>query len=172
MKTKGVKKDAGKPRTDLLSAAALMGVSEVLKFGAEKYAADNWRLGMDWRRLIGAMLRHALEFMDGQDIDPDSGLPTIDHVLCCAMFLSEYQKTGNGNDDRYRTSLKSEEANERKAPNRGREKRPAPVVPLRVRKSGKESQARSRTPSESVAQGPSRKAVVKTWDDATTGKRR
>ena len=53
MKTDGVKKDAGKPRTDLLSAAALMGVSEVLKFGAEKYAADNWRLGMNWRRLIG-----------------------------------------------------------------------------------------------------------------------
>ncbi len=128
MKTKGVKKDAGKPRTDLLSAAALMGVSEVLKFGAEKYAADNWRLGMDWRRLIGAMLRHALEFMDGQDIDPDSKLPTIDHVLCCAMFLSEYQKTGNGNDDRYRTSLKSEEANENRV--------------LRGRASGKSSKTR------------------------------
>ena len=89
MKTKGVKKDAGKPRTDLLSAAALMGVSEVLKFGADKYAADNWRLGMDWRRLIGAMLRHALEFMDGRSLRPlveGKGAPWRDDLFLESLF--------------------------------------------------------------------------------------
>lgn len=97
-----VKHDTSKPRVELLSRPALEGCSRVLEFGANKYAADNWRKGMEWRRVIGALIRHALEFSDGKDIDEESGLPVIDHVMCCAMFLSEFQKRNLGVDDRHK----------------------------------------------------------------------
>lgn len=87
---------------ELLSEVALEGLAEVLTFGARKYGPDNWRKGMEWRRLIGAALRHLMAFSRGEDVDPESGLPHIDHLACCAMFLSEYQKRKLGRDDRFR----------------------------------------------------------------------
>lgn len=102
IKNLAIKKDAGKVRMDLLSEVAIEGLARVLTFGAEKYAEDNWRKGLAWRRCIGAALRHITEFMKGNDLDDESGLPHIDHALCCLMFLSEYQKHGTGTDDRWK----------------------------------------------------------------------
>ena len=96
------KNDSGKPLLSLVSKPALFGLAEVLTFGAQKYSADNWRNGFAWRRLINSLLRHGLEFSDGSDVDPESGLPVIDHVGCCWMFLSEAQKRGQGTDDRFK----------------------------------------------------------------------
>lgn len=96
------KDDAAKPRTDLLSPDALMGLARVLAFGAEKYEENNWRKGLAWSRVIGAAQRHLLAFQAGEDVDPESGLPHVDHLLCCCMFLSEYQKRATGTDDRWR----------------------------------------------------------------------
>lgn len=98
----GRKNDQDKPRMELLSRAALEGCAQVLTFGAKKYAADNWRQGMAWRRLIGAAMRHLQAFSDGEDIDPESGLPHLDHLACCVMFLSEFQKKKLGTDDRFK----------------------------------------------------------------------
>jgi len=97
----GRKDDQAKPRMDLVSSHALLGLGAVLHYGAEKYDAHNWRGGMEWSRLTGAAMRHLLAFQGGEDIDPESGLPHIDHALCCLMFLSEFQKTGCGTDNRY-----------------------------------------------------------------------
>lgn len=104
MSTNGSKADGGKPLVSLVSTPAIMGLARVLTFGATKYSADNWRGGFAWRRLINSLLRHSLEFSDGQDIDAESGLPIIDHVGCCWMFLSEAQKRGQGVDDRYKVA--------------------------------------------------------------------
>lgn len=97
----GAKHDDSKSRVDLLSWPAMKGIGDVLKFGATKYAPDNWRRGFAWRRLIGAALRHLFAFADGEDDDPESGLSHIDHAACCVMFLSEHQKRSLGEDDRY-----------------------------------------------------------------------
>lgn len=96
-----VKHDSKKIRTDLFSTLALEEVAKVLAFGAEKYTSDNWRLGMDWRRLIGASIRHIFAFMRGDDNDEETGLSHIAHAMCCLMFLLEYQITNNGHDDRW-----------------------------------------------------------------------
>lgn len=100
--TKGYKKDGGKPRPALMGVKALLGLSKVLAFGAAKYDDDNWRHGMAWRRVADALLRHLLAWLGGEDVDPDSGLPHIDHLLCNAMFLSEYYHTKTGVDDRWK----------------------------------------------------------------------
>jgi hypothetical protein len=97
-----VKKDQGKVRMDLLSEVAIEGLARVLTVGAEKYAEDNWRKGLAWRRCLGAALRHLMEFSKGNDMDAESGLPHVDHALCCLMFLSEYQKLRRGTDDRWK----------------------------------------------------------------------
>lgn len=96
----GTKDDAGKPRMDLLPFDAVEGVARVLGYGAAKYAPRNWEKGMVWGRLIAAALRHLFAFALGEDRDPESGLPHLDHAACCILFLSAYQKRGVGTDDR------------------------------------------------------------------------
>lgn len=98
----GTKNDGEKPRMDLLDPLALEGLAAVLTFGAKKYAAHNWRKGIANTRLIAAMLRHLFAIMRGEDIDPESGLPHIDHVGCCWMFLSNNMKTRPEMDDRWK----------------------------------------------------------------------
>ncbi len=91
-KNNGTKYDQDKPRMDLLDAEALEGLAKVLTFGANKYAAHNWRKGISNSRLIAALLRHLFAICRGEETDPESGLPHIDHVGCCWMFLSNNMK--------------------------------------------------------------------------------
>jgi hypothetical protein len=99
---KGTKYDGGKPRMELLDPLALEGLAAVLTFGAQKYAAHNWRGGLSYSRLLAALLRHTLSILRGERIDPESGLPHIDHVGCCWMFLSNMMKTRPDMDDLYK----------------------------------------------------------------------
>lgn len=75
-------------------------VARVLAFGAKKYARHNWRLGMDWSRLIGAAMRHLAAFTRGELHDPETGLHHLGHLGCCLMFLIVYERDGIGTDDR------------------------------------------------------------------------
>jgi hypothetical protein len=98
----GLKYDNDKPRMDLLDFDALEGLAKVLTFGANKYAAHNWRKGISYSRLTAAMLRHLGALQKGEDIDPESGLPHIDHLGCCWMFLSNMTKHRPDLDDRFK----------------------------------------------------------------------
>jgi hypothetical protein len=101
-KQNGQKFDSEKPRVDLLDPLALEGLAKVLTFGAKKYAAHNWRGGISFSRLIGASLRHIFAILRGEDNDPESGLPHVDHLGCCWMFLSNMMKTRPDLDDRWK----------------------------------------------------------------------
>lgn len=98
----GVKHDQDKVRVDLIDPLAIEGLAAVLTFGAKKYAANNWRGGISYSRLLGAMLRHTFAIMRGEYTDPESGLPHIDHVGCCWMFLSNMMKTRPDLNDLYK----------------------------------------------------------------------
>jgi len=98
----GLKYDNEKPRTDLLDPQALEGLARVLAFGAKKYSAHNWRGGISFSRLLGALLRHTFAILRGEDIDPESNLPHVDHLGCCWMFLSNMMKTRPDMDDRWK----------------------------------------------------------------------
>lgn len=84
----GLKFDHDKPRTDLLDPYAMEQVALVLAFGAKKYAAHNWRKGIVFSRLIGAILRHAFAILRGEWLDPETQLPHAAHIMCTAMFLT------------------------------------------------------------------------------------
>lgn len=102
IKDQNLKRDLGKPRMELLPRAGLEEIAKVLAFGAQKYEADGWRKGMEWRRIYGAALRHLIASLDGEDTDPESGLDHLGHLGCCVLFLIEYKKRGLGKDDRWK----------------------------------------------------------------------
>lgn len=103
----GVKYDQNKVRVDLLDPLALEGLAAVLTFGAQKYASHNWRGGISYSRILAALLRHLFAIMRGEDVDEESGLPHVDHVGCCWMFLSWTMKRRPDLDDRYKDAIKA-----------------------------------------------------------------
>lgn len=105
----GTKHDQGKPPLELIPTQALMEIAKVLEFGRRKYAADNWRGGFAWRRLIGAALRHLYAFSGGEDRDPESGISHLAHAGCCILFLLEHYLVGLGTDDRYQYQIRKED---------------------------------------------------------------
>ena len=97
-----VKFDQDKLPLHLLSTEALNQTAAVLAFGADKYAAHNWRKGFLWSRPLAAAMRHITAFNAGEDVDPESGLSHLAHAACCIMFLLEFEKTHPELDDRYK----------------------------------------------------------------------
>lgn len=103
MGNEGVKHDTGKLPMELIPPELLEGVSAVLAFGAEKYAARNWELGMDWGRVFGALMRHMWAWWKGQDKDPETGYSHLWHAAACVAFLIAYEDRKIGTDDRAKT---------------------------------------------------------------------
>lgn len=100
LETEGVKDDSGKLRLDLLPVMPLFLVSDVYTRGAKKYADDNWRKGLKWRRVFGALLRHAFKWFSGERCDPEDGQHHLASVVWCALTLMEYEVTHPELDDR------------------------------------------------------------------------
>lgn len=92
MDKRGVKYDDHKPPMSLLSRVALEAAARVLAFGAKKYDAWNWSNGIAYSRVVSALIRHALAYADGEQFDPETGESHMAHVMCCAMFLLDYEK--------------------------------------------------------------------------------
>lgn len=72
---------------------------QVLEYGATKYAPDNWKKGLNREEILESLLRHVFELMDQvdrgeSDLDSESGLEHIGHIMCNAMFYS-YHKRNN-----------------------------------------------------------------------------
>lgn len=107
MQTQAVKFDENKLPLHLLSTEALLQTAAVLKFGADKYAAHNWRGGFAWSRPLAAAMRHILAYNAGEDKDPESGLSHLAHAACCIMFLLEFEKTHPELDDRYKPNVQT-----------------------------------------------------------------
>ncbi len=89
----GRKDDAGKLRYTLLPIGALTSIVRVLEFGARKYGADNWRMVDDGAgRYTEALLRHIMAYLEGERLDPESGLPHLAHAGCCILFILEFDR--------------------------------------------------------------------------------
>lgn len=95
VKPLGAKYDAGKPRVDLLidgCPLALEAISQVLTFGAKKYADHNWQHVPDGeKRYKAAMMRHVLASSRGEKTDSETGLSHLAHAACCILFMLELE---------------------------------------------------------------------------------
>src|SRR4051794_10432638 len=83
----GGEKGSKPQRLELVPEEALLRVSEVYGFGAEKYEPNNWRRGYDWSLSYGALRRHLAAFWTGEDADPESGLPHLAHAAFHVLAL-------------------------------------------------------------------------------------
>lgn len=101
MNAEGVKNDTGKPPVSLIYPPAVLEEARVMGFGAQKYAAHNWRKGMAHTRLSDAAMRHVLAWVSGEDLDPESGLSHLAHARCCLGILMGLIDLHPELDDRY-----------------------------------------------------------------------
>jgi hypothetical protein len=93
-KPKGRKDDSQKVRLDLISAETIDALGKVLTHGATKYGDNNWREGIEYSRVFGAILRHLNAWHAGEINDTESGLPHLFHALCELSFLVTYETEG------------------------------------------------------------------------------
>jgi hypothetical protein len=89
----GLKFDGGKIRPSLLPIDSLTKICEVLEFGAKKYKANSWQTLEDGeKRYMDALLRHLFAYMEGEELDPETGLPHLSHAGCNILFLLHLTK--------------------------------------------------------------------------------
>jgi hypothetical protein len=97
----GVKYDGGKLRFDLIPTEAFEEVVWNYTMGASKYADDNWRKGMSFRRLFGAMMRHAWAWFRGEQRDPKDTQHHLAAVVFYALNLIQLELERPEFDDRW-----------------------------------------------------------------------
>lgn len=99
---KKIKHDEGKARWDLLPWDGCSAIVDVLTFGAQKYTDRSWETGINYTRVYAALQRHMIAwFQEGEDNDPESGLPHLAHAACCLLFLLSFSVRGRTDlDDR------------------------------------------------------------------------
>lgn len=80
--------------------ATIMGSLGLLD-GALKYGRMNWRVaGVRASIYYDAAKRHMNKWFEGEESDPDSGLPHLCHALACLAILVDAEAAGKLNDDR------------------------------------------------------------------------
>lgn len=109
METGGLRYNDGKPQWNLLDWDALIPLIKVLEYGAKKYDAHNWKKGLSYTSTSDSLMRHLISFMNGEDLDKESGLPHVGHILANALFLSYYYQFKKEFDDRYNDKNKVEQ---------------------------------------------------------------
>jgi len=87
-----LKKDSGKNRLDLVPPEWILEIGKVLSFGIQKgYEEDSW-MQVEAKRYKASTLRHLLAHLDGELLDPESGLMHLSHVLTNVGFLLTLKK--------------------------------------------------------------------------------
>lgn len=95
----GTRFNAGKPDLALIPLIGLESAAMVFAYGAQKYAPWNWAKGMNWSVVVSCMMRHLSAIQRGEDLDSESGLPHVGHLMCNALMLATFRETyPEGND--------------------------------------------------------------------------
>src|SRR5690349_9531472 len=91
----------GKVPFSTIPTEVLAELGLVMLEGARKYGRHNYRAaGVRASVYVDAAMRHIVRFWEGEDIDPDSGMPHLIHVMACMSVLRDSQVYGNWTDDR------------------------------------------------------------------------
>ena len=74
-----------KPKLSLMPINELYRVLEIYRYGAERFGADNWKLGMPVSEFIDSAFRHLTALLEGK-VDEDHGARTVWNIMC-AMWM-------------------------------------------------------------------------------------
>lgn len=84
-----------KPQLQLLPPIFLTATARCMELGAKKYGKWNFRENkVECQTYIGAMLRHIMQYQDGEDVDPESSQSHLAHVAASAAILLDAEKNG------------------------------------------------------------------------------
>ena len=100
--TQAARFDAGKVRLELVPAEAVEAMGRVFTHGSQKYDDWNWAKGFPWLQPYASLMRHLMAWHRGENIDPESGLPHLDHAITNLAMLITFRERGIGQDTRYR----------------------------------------------------------------------
>lgn len=99
---KGTKFDTDKAKLHMIPEEALLGMAQAFMYGAKKYDRFNYRKGLNYTQLTDSLQRHLLAFLNGEDLDPESGLPHTFHLLANAAMIEFMRARRPEMDDRYK----------------------------------------------------------------------
>lgn len=104
----------GKIPYEKLPWGVLEADAQVHAHGAAKYGERNWRIDHILASTYeGAIMRHFVAWAMGEDLDPDSGVPHLNHIRACCAVVLDAQEHGALIDDRQRSeSRDSQDTNE------------------------------------------------------------
>lgn len=85
-----------------IDPTSLRVVARVAAFGSAKYERSNFLKGYNWSLSFDALQRHLLAFWEGEDLDPESGLPHTAHAAWHCLALISFMQRGLGTDDRFK----------------------------------------------------------------------
>jgi hypothetical protein len=95
--------DDGKPPLAHLPWDALREVAMVQAYGHKKYGDFyNYKKGMELSRNLSCAIRHITDFMDGDDLDSESGRSHLGHAATRILFALQNIREGVAIDDRYK----------------------------------------------------------------------
>jgi hypothetical protein len=97
----GLRFNKGKTRWALMDFEMLEGAVKVLEFGCDKYGEFNWKKGLKTTEICESSLRHIIAFLNGEDIDKESGISHSSHLICNAIFLEYMMKYKPEFDNRF-----------------------------------------------------------------------
>ena len=84
-----------------VSAAVLMEVGVAMLEGASKYGRHNYRAaGVRASVYYDALMRHAMAWWEGEDLDSDSGMSHVTKAIATLVVLRDAMLQGKFTDDR------------------------------------------------------------------------
>ncbi len=91
-RTLGSRLNNGKPELSYVPQGLVEGCARAMMFGAKKYARNNWRKGLKDSECMDSLLRHAFKYMNGEEMDDESGECHLDHIAANIGFLLEQRR--------------------------------------------------------------------------------
>ena len=93
-----------KPKMSDTPTIGLREMGKVFTGGAVKYGRFNWRdHKVSATVYYDAAQRHIMAWFNGEDIDPESGISHLAHVMACCNIILDAQEKGMLNDNRATT---------------------------------------------------------------------
>ena len=90
-----------KPKMSHTPTESIKLLGQVHSMGADKYGAFNWREHQVSSTVYyDAAMRHLMAYFDGEDLDEESQLPHLAHVMACCSILLDAKDGETLNDNR------------------------------------------------------------------------
>jgi hypothetical protein len=95
------KETKDKPDLSLIPYCVEAELARAMEYGAKKYGRYNYTKGHDLSALVAAARRHLSKYMNGEDIDPESGVHHLGHSMANMLMMLHQTELGTLRDDRF-----------------------------------------------------------------------